>query len=244
MQPEGFAQASADTGIRAAGVATIRGEQLHRVRQAIAFLARHPDSSWEFFENVLRLPSDGCDPLEHLDAAEEQVLTMLFKSDPEAAWKIVAAIVAESGCRESWAIQSWLASAGLRSLDEQAPGAIRFAPVEAALAWVGEDVEVRGYWLAGALPRTLDPSPVGRLTREFILRFSENKSVHGSLLTNFLHREGWVGDESEHFRNLRQRALGWLSDERNETVRQWLQRYIEALGVYIDRGRIEEERRH
>lgn len=193
---------------------------------------------------MLPLPSDGCDPLEHLDAAEEHVLTMLFKSDPEAAWKILAAIVAESGCRETWAIQSWLASAGLRSLDEQAPGAILFVPVEAALAWVGEDVEARGYRLAGALPRTLDPSPAGRLTREFILRFSHNKAVQRSLLTTFLHREGWTGDESDHFRNLRQKALGWLAAERNEIVRLWLQSYVEALGACIDRGRIEEERRH
>jgi len=103
-------------------------------------------------------------------------------------------------------------------------------------------VEERGRWLINALPKTLDQTPAGRLTRDFIARYGKVEVLGSSLWCHF-HARGWCGSASAYYRKLREQAREWLAGEKNQTVVRWIENYIDGLGYDIQRAEIEEERR-
>src|SRR5262245_12540161 len=109
--------------------------------------------------------------LADLDMSQEQVLARLFRSDPERAWGCIVEVVAEWVLERAFGIQQWHGYSGHRSPGEDGPGLIQFAPSGKVFAWVDRSVEERGRWLTSALPKTLDRTPAGRLTRDFIARY-------------------------------------------------------------------------
>lgn len=120
---------------------------------------------------------------------------------------------------------------------------MQFAPADKVFAWVDENVEERGHWLVNALPKTLDDSPGGRLTRDFVARYGKVPSLASSLWSRF-HCRGWSGSASAFYRKLREQAREWLVGEKNQTVVRWIENYIDGLGYDIQRAEIEEERRY
>jgi hypothetical protein len=211
-------------------------------RLATAFVAKYPGRAWEFFRAILRLGMKQWNLLADLDLFHEPVLARLFKSDPEQAWDCVAEVFPEGEGGSAFGIQHWLGDGGHRLPGDDGPGLIQFAPSGKVFAWVEESVEERGHWLIGALPKTLDKSPGGRLTRDFIARYSKVEPLRSSLWCHF-HAQGWCGSASDYYRKLREEAREWLVDEKNQTVIRWIEDYIDGLGYEIQRAEIDEERR-
>jgi hypothetical protein len=209
---------------------------------AAAFVAKYPERAWEFFRAILRLGMKQWNLLADLDMPQEQVLTNLLKSDPERAWNVIAVVLSEGESRSSFGIQHWLRCGGDRGWGDDSPGAIRFVPSSKLFAWVDEDIVGRGGWLIDTLPKTLDRTPAGRLTRDFVARYGKIDSLCRSLWFHFRSRE-WCGPASDYCRKLREEAREWLVDEKNQTVIRWTENYIDGLGSEIQRAEIEEERR-
>jgi hypothetical protein len=210
-------------------------------RLAAAFLLQYATRNWELFKAALRLGMKQWDLLEDLDTCEGPVLAGLFISDPERAWECIAEVVSDQGADRAFGIQHWLADRGRRLVGDDSPGLLQFAPPVRVFAWVDECVEERGRWLISALPKTLDQSPAGRLTREFLVRYGKDPSLANALWCHFTSR-GWCGSASARYRQLREEARAWLAGEKNQTVIRWVENYIDGLGCDIQQAEIEEER--
>ncbi len=210
-------------------------------RLADEFLRQFPERRWELFERVLIVAFKGWAVLSALDKNEERVLTTLVKDNPESAWNCIARAYDSAGDNRTFGLQRWLRSRGLRTIGDEAAGPIQHVPSTVLFEWVDEDRDDRAYWLTQVLPKTLDESAAGRLTRDFVARFGRAESVRSSLLVQF-ESGAWHGKASDHYRGLRDDARSWLVNERNSTVRRWIEDYIERLGLDIDRSIIEEER--
>jgi hypothetical protein len=211
-------------------------------RLASAFVAQYSERTWEFFREILRLGMKQWNLLADLDLSQEQVLARLFRSDPQGAWDCIAEVVAEGDVERAFGIQHWLGDSAHRLPGDDGPGLIQFAPSDKVFAWVDGSLEERGRWLTSALPKTLDRTPAGRLTRDFIARYGKTESLSSSLWCHF-HARSWCGSASAYYRKLREQAREWLVGERNQTVIRWIEKYIDGLGYDIQRAEIEEERR-
>jgi hypothetical protein len=211
-------------------------------RLAAAFVAQYPTRKWEFFTAVLRLGTKQWNLLNDFEMNQEQVLTTILRSDPEQAWKCVTEVFSTAGKDASYGIQHWLSDGNQRLTGNEEPGPIQFIQPDTVFAWLDQDVEERAYWVIHALPKTMDASPGGRLTREFIARYGANERFSGSLCSRF-HTRAWSGSASDYYRSLRNQSHEWLSGERNQTVRCWIEGYIDQLSAYIEQAEIEEERR-
>jgi DNA-binding transcriptional regulator PaaX len=106
---------------------------------------------------------------------------------------------------------------------------------------VDEEPQERVYWLTRTLPKTLDQSGAGRLTRSFIARYGKSDSVRENLYRHFF-AQSWCGKESDYFRKLREQTRTWAIDERNKLVKQWITDYAEMLDDAIKHAEIQEER--
>lgn len=211
-------------------------------RLAAAFLARFPGRTWGFFTAVLRLGTKRWNVLADLDTTRERVLTNILRSDPHRAWQCIAQVYASTGARECFGIQHWLSEGGRRLHGNDVPGPIQFVPPSTIFDWVDQDVDEHAHWLAGALPRTMDASPGGRLTRDFVARYARNEDMSRALWCRF-HTRSWCGPASDYYRSLRSQAHDWLGGERNRVVVDWLEDYIQQLSVQIQQAEVEEERR-
>ena len=210
-------------------------------RLAKAFIEQFPKRKWDLFSRVLRVAVTGSSILEDLDTNEEQLLTTLLRDEPDAAWKCIADIYAEINEAEKWNWRHWLESGRHHGWDADIPGPIQFVPSEILFDWIDGDIDDRADWLARILPKTLDKSHAGRLTRDFLAKYGHRESVR-HVLSGHFHSRGWCGNASDRYRQLRQEAREWLTDETNSTVKRWIDDYIEALTDDIDQAEIEEER--
>jgi hypothetical protein len=211
-------------------------------RLAAAYVAQYSGRAWEFFRAILRLGMKQWSLLADLDMSQEQVLARLFRNDPGQAWDCIAEVVAEGEVERAFGIQHWLGDSGHRLAGDDGPGLIQFAPADKVFGWVDGSVEERGRWLASALPKALDHTPAGRLTRDFLARYGKNESLSSTLSCHF-HARSWCGSASAFYRKLREQAREWLVGEKNQTVVRWVENYIDGLGYDIQRSEIEEERR-
>ena len=74
---------------------------------------------------------------------------------------------------------------GLKMLGDEKPGPIQFVPARKLFDWVDEDVTDRAHLLARALPKTLDHTPAGRLTRDFIATYAGIEGFWAALRATF-----------------------------------------------------------
>jgi hypothetical protein len=223
------------------GESGTRATSYYWSRLAASFVARYPTRTWEFFTAVLRLGTKHWNVLIDLDTNQEQVLTSIFRTDPDRAWQCVMEVYSTTEEFASFSIQHWLSTGGHRLIGDDAPGPIQFVSPSTIFAWLDQDVEDRAYWLIGALPKTMDASPGGRLTRDFVARYGAHEVLSRALWCRF-HSRGWSGPESVHYRSLRSQAHEWLAGERDHTVIRWIEDYIDQLSASIERAEIEEER--
>ena len=211
-------------------------------RLAEAFLEQFPHREWDLFKRVLRVASRGWTVLEDLDTHEPRVVSTLLRKDPRRAWQCIAQVYRECREREDSLPQYWLAEGGHRTIGDECPGPIQYVPCEVLFDWVDQNVQEHGYWLTRVLPKTLDASEAGRLTRDFVARYGKERSIRSGLYAHFVSR-GYGGNASDHYRKLREAAREWLKDGKNGTVVGWIEEYIDGLSYEIERAEIDEERR-
>jgi len=211
-------------------------------RLAKAFINQFPHREWDLFGKVIRITLNGRYILQKLDTNEEAILTTSLRKDPKTAWACITVVYREARERGDYLSLRWLAAGGHRGFGDEKPGPIQFIPEDVLFDWVDENIEEHGYWLTRVLPKTLDESNAGRLTRNFVAKYGKHESIRSGLYTHF-HSRAWCGNASDHFRKLREQARGWLTDEKNVTVIRWIKDYIEGLNYDIERAEIEEERR-
>lgn len=210
-------------------------------RLALAFLNQYPSRKWEFFGRLLKVGSSEWSLLCDLSTFGEPLISDLLREDPEKAFAHIAEVVEDEEQRDGFALGHWLAQGRHHAIGEDDPGPIQYIPSSILFAWVDKDIQRRGAWLAHILPKTLDESVAGRLTRDFIARYGNDRGICASLNAHFNSR-GWCGKESDHHRSLRDEARTWLIDERNNNVIRWVEKYIDGLTYSIDRAEIDEER--
>ncbi len=209
---------------------------------AKGFIQQFPNRQWDLFGKVIRISMRDWSILDDLDTNKEAILTTSLRHDPKAAWECLRDAYREARERGDWLSQHWLASGGHRMIGDDNPGPIQFVPADILFNWIDEDIEEHGYWLTRVLPKTLDKSNAGRLTRDFVAKYGKDERIRGGLYAHF-HSRGWSGNASDHYRKLREQARAWLTDEKNSIVVRWVEDYIEGLNYDIERAEIEEERR-
>jgi hypothetical protein len=211
-------------------------------RLAAAFLKQCPGRKWDLFQSVLHTGVGHWAVLSDLNTNEEHVLTHLLREDPETAFDCITEVYSQVDDQSTFGIQHWLSEDGHRGIGDEGPGPVQYIPAAKLFAWVDADIDRRGYWLARALPKTLDDTIAGRLTRDFIARYGGNKSISSGLYANF-HSRGWCGKASDRYRELRDQARTWLVNEKDSVVIRWVENYIDGLAYDISRAEIDEERR-
>lgn len=210
-------------------------------RLAAAFVRQFPRRSWDFFCSVLRLGAHEWSILPDLNTNREQILTELLRGNPQAAWDCIADVYRTTHRSNLFGLRAWLSENGHRAAGGDGPGPIQYVPAATLFAWVDEDLEERAYWVARILPKSLDQTSPGRLTRDFLARYGRNEDVAGCLAAHF-RSHGWIGNASDHYRHRREEARGWLAGERDATVIRWIDNYMEWLTDDIQRAEIDEER--
>lgn len=158
---------------------------------ANGFIHRYSSRTWELFREVLILGRESYMLLTHLDRSADRVLTRLFQKDPARAWDCIVSVLAESELHCTYGIQHWLADDDRLMDGDNVPGPIQLAPPDDVFAWVDGDVENRGAWLVDSLPRTLDKTGAGKLTRDFLAKYGKFESLSRSLLRHFQHQDCW-----------------------------------------------------
>jgi hypothetical protein len=210
-------------------------------RLAEAFVDQYPKRTWELFERVLRVGLREWSVLGDLNSYGEGLLTRILRGDPDTAFECIARVLDDNQEESLYGMQRWLSQNGHRAIGDDAPGPIQYIRAAVLFDWVDADIERRAGWLAMVLPKTLDDSVAGRLTRDFVARYGSDKQISGSLYVHF-HSRGWCGNASDHYRCLRDDARSWLVDEKNTNVVRWVEDYIDGLTRSIERAELEEER--
>lgn len=210
-------------------------------RLASAYIEHYPESKWDLFRGVLRASSKDWSILSDLERNEEAVMERLLQEDPETAFDCISEFYRDAHGRDTFGVQHWLAGDG-HTFGSEPPGPIQYVPAKKLFDWVDENVDGHGWWLCRTLPKTLDQSAGGRLTRDFIAKYANDEGIAHTLYAHF-HSRSFCGEASECYRRLREEAREWLENEENPTVIRWIEDYIDGLSGSIEYWRIDEERR-
>lgn len=214
----------------------------HWSKVARAFLNEYPRRKWDFFRATLSTGTQEWSILSDLNANKEQVLVEILRDDPVNAFRYIVELYREVNEDGRFALQHWLRKESHRLPGNDSPGPIQYVPSSTLFEWVDANIGEHGRWLTGVLPRTLDQSTAGRLTRDFVAKYSHNSQIASALYLRFSSHSFW-GKASNHYRMLREKAQLWLTGEKDMTVVQWVENYIDGLTDAIDRSEIDEERR-
>lgn len=209
----------------------------YRTELATRFVEAYPERKWDVFKGVLFQERRMLRCIEH---GRDGLMAQWVLDDPSEAWACITEVLDkhEDG---RWAITSWLSGAMTMGWGESVAGPIQHIPSGEMFSWVDLDRASRSYWLCQAMPKTLNKTLAGRLTRDFIARYCDDESTYRSLRSHFGARS-WCGKASDHCRKLRDEAREWLMDERDRVVIGWIEDYIQSLDHEIERAEIEEER--
>jgi hypothetical protein len=205
-------------------------------------MKRFPHRQWDFFKAVLTAGAHEWAALSNLEMGETHILTEILKGDPKQAWGIIVDILANFENLDASGIRHWLEHGGFHTIGDDPPGPIQYVPSSVLFDWINADRERRALWIADILPKTLDASTAGRLTRDFVATYCSDPHVANVLHCQFGCR-GWCGNASDHYRTLRDEAQKWLVGEQDINVIRWTNQYIDGLSDDIKRAEIDEERR-
>ncbi len=157
----------------------------HWSRLAAEYLARYPHRKWEFFKAVVSTGTASSWSLDDLDMTEMQVLTKILESDPTRAWGCLVEVFSQTSQEGRWALESWLGGESHRLPGDDSSGIIQMVPGSTLFDWVDRDIAQHGSWLCSILPKTMDGSAAGRLTRDFIARFGKTEVAARALWARF-----------------------------------------------------------
>jgi hypothetical protein len=124
--------------------------------------------------------------------------------------------------------------------DDKVIGPITAFDAESVVAWVVENPTKRARKLLRCLPKTLDESGGGNLTRLFVETFGDGEL--GDHLMSHFWTGGWSGSESAYLVGKRDKAREWVSEIKSGKILAWLHRYIEHLNDLIAQAEMGEER--
>jgi len=170
-----------------------------------------------------------------------ELLSAIIRNHPAESWAVVAGFLEATEPERAFMLQDWLAPRD-STADRSLSAPISLFPPDLLLDWISQNPELRAVFVARTVPKTFDPAAGGQLTREILIRFGHIESV-GHVLWCHFRTEGIWGPASQHYREKRDEARQWLSNESEPRIRQWLEHYINALTPDIERAEIDEERR-
>jgi hypothetical protein len=168
-----------------------------------------------------------------------QVADAITYAHPDDAWSIISNIL-ESDEKNSWWLETWLGEE-FRFDEKKQGGAIEALNPNAVVQWVMKNPGDRAWKILRCLPKTLDESRGGKLTRLFIETFGDDHELAYDLIGHFW-TGSWTGPESEHLAWKRDKAREWLSEIKSGKILAWLYRYIEFLNKSIVEAELREER--
>jgi hypothetical protein len=165
------------------------------------------------------------------------LLTDIATLNPSDAWAEVVSCLKTTDPHSDLAdrIQEWL---GGERFDDEV-GGITVFDVNIVTAWVAECPVEWHWWLVDCLPRTLDDSQEGALTRAVILRTTSielEKAFQRRMLGT-----GWIGSEHAHYLSKRDEATKWLDLPMNQPLELLLRNYIQVLNRYVQSAEQTEE---
>ena len=136
-------------------------------------------------------------------------------------------------------LEMWLGE-GVSFGDDKFVGPITAFKPESVMGWVIESPTKRARKLLRCLPKTLDETRGGKLTRLFVEASGEGEL--GDYLMAHFWSGGWSGPESAYRAGKRDKAREWVSEIKSGKILAWLYRYIEYLSDLIAQAEIREER--
>ncbi len=208
------------------------------------YLGQNPNKRLKFAkELLLNLGHDSMVLSQFGTSYGRQVLERIAVELPSQVWKIAARLIGPPVDDRAYSIVDWLQGGSFSFRDrDRAEAIINKIPRQKIFEWVDADVDRRAGYLASFVPKPTADMKLLPLTRELLIRYGDRKDVQQQLIANY-SREGWVGPESLHQKGKREALERLLESEPEPKVREWLQRYIEALGELITSARQTEERR-
>jgi hypothetical protein len=168
-----------------------------------------------------------------------QIADAITYTHPDEAWSLISNIL-ESDERNSWWLETWLGEE-FGFDEEKQGGAIEALNPHAVVQWVMKNPGDRAWKILRCLPKTLDETPGGKLTRLFIETFGDDNDLAEDLIGHFW-TGGWSWPESEYLARKRDKAREWLSKIKSGKILAWLYRYIEFLNKNIIGAELREER--
>lgn len=135
-------------------------------------------------------------------------------------------------------VKTWLR--GDDNFDHNIPGAMSNFDIEDIFAWIDEDVENRLKIIAYCSPKDLFKEN-GHIMRSLLVKYANNKNLYHYLHTN-LGDKGWIGKASTHTKAEIEIVKQFQSKEKNKSVLNFVNEYLESLELELKRHIIEEER--
>jgi hypothetical protein len=204
---------------------------------AEGFRARFPNRDMDLLNTILP-------QMETLSCVRElsyptQIADAIVRARPDDAWSMISTIL-ESDKQGSWWMATWLGDEFAFQEEKQHVGPIAVFNPETIMKWLMNDPDKRAWKISRCLPKTLDESRGGKLTKLFIETFGDHE-LGESLMVHFW-TGGWTGPESEYLARKRDKAREWVSETKSGKILSWLYRYIEHLNHRIAEAELREER--
>lgn len=200
------------------------------------FIKNHPDRSIALLTHILnnmgRISRFG--PSNYIAKIADEIVVAF----PYESWNIVSDILV-SESKDRYEIIYWLGDTGFNNAPHK--GAINYMPADVIINWIKEDKEERLWLIREMLPKTLDLSSGGQLTRSFIEDFGDDDKIAANLFVHF-HMGGWSGHESAYLSGKRDLARRWIAEISSIKIQLWLGVYIDYLSNRIEAAKIQEER--
>lgn len=207
---------------------------------AKAFRKRFPERDIELLNGIFENHCKSGGPNSFSGVSE--TIVKICKLRPKESWPVVASAL-ENG-EISWTISNWLGEPqrpGSESSDGgRAPTPIDCFEPRQILDWIAEKPE-RADLIIQSLPKTLEQSRAGELTREFIEFFGPKSSQGQNLMEHFDAGVRW-GPDTTYYSQRRDAARSWMGVTTSPRVREWLSEFIFMLSRMIEQARIKEER--
>lgn len=161
----------------------------------------------------------------------------ICKEEPSLTWPILADALASD---RAYLFRMWLGEDSIRG-EPHPPAITAFNPSD-IFSWIDEDRLERAPKLPEVLPKTLDPSRGGQLTKDFLERYMDIEGV-GYAVMAFFGTGGYSGPRSQYLSERRTRAQKWMAEVgTSSVVADWLEDYVQKLSKEIENEKINEER--
>ena len=215
-------------------------QSYHWGELAKTYITTYPGKALEIFKSIMTHLENWRFMTLKTTNVFHSITEQIAKANPAAAWKIIETLLGDLNTKLAHGILRWLEEE-LSFGEESGIRPLTYFPMAAVFKWIDGKPGTRAPAIARAVPKTLDQDGDGVITRELLDHYGHIDHVKSVLDMNFLIG-GWSGPASEHHRQKRDEARGWLNGETSHNVIEWLENYIDSLTSKIEREEIREER--